>query len=346
MRVCLVLGLLCLQAVARVDDENCLVQSKRDVVSKPELALEPDSPLMPALHLGLARVQQLAKQLPSPMGTPLGRLPGPLGNLTVEELVAYGVEFLELLKDPTIVGILLEGLHNTSMGLLGISANLLTDAKTLDQAMETAANESQVLKAIEAFLLNLEEGAVQTLANITLDGRKFWDKVPSDNRVKKMLQPVLTVAFNSTKKQVSDTLMSAMTTTNYVILKDRGTFCAIVNPILGNLSEASQFLTQEGSGVTDSYRKAMPRVIPLLEGFAPDVAPTVLQVVNASLDALAELIASAQESVPAASAALSKASYGALHCPRLGVRSGAPLLRARFGIAAALAAAAAWMLAA
>lgn len=338
-RASLVLGVVCWHAAARVNDENCLVQvqSTLGAVQRRQAAQEPPPPSTVALHLDRSR--KLPRQLPCTW-TPLCTL----RNLSADDLEAYGLEFVQLLKDPARVDLLLESLHNVSAGLLGTSEELRRGAGIYDEALDKAGNESEVLEATRDFLARLEKVAAQAMANVIVDGNEFWTDVPSDNRLKKMLKPLLATKARMTKEQVSAIVMSAMSVTLDVMSKDWPTFCAASSPVVTSLSAASKWLKEQGSGVVDSVRRLVLEVPPRLEALTPGMAPTVMTMVNKSLDVLADLIASAQESVPAASASLAKAAQDKLRCPLPGSeQSGAPLVRARFGLAAALAAAAAWL---
>lgn len=348
-RVCLALGLVCLGAAASVDDESCLVQSQRDVVTKRAAALKPDLPsaLAALQRVDLSALKQLAKQFPMPkgMGLPDGVAGGmgDMGNFSMTDMMNYAMEFMQLLKDQRVVDFMFESIKNMSTGLLGTSAVMLAGAKKLDAALDNSTEDAQVLEALKSFFATLSAEAANSAANATVDGRAFWALVPSDNSVKKMMEPVLRMTKNATKKDLSALVLSYMQQGLDELVRDGPTFCTKFGPVQGNLTAAKKYLQEEGPTAVESMRAMLPQVTPMLEGLAPEVAPTAMKLANATLDAVDEVIASAMTSVPAAVDAVMKAAKDKLHCTV--TMSGAPLLRGRFGLAAALAAAA-WMMAA
>lgn len=356
-RVCLALGLVCLQATAAsVNDENCLVQSQRDVVSKRQDALTPDLPSMLASfkHVDLSGLKHLLKQFPMPSGgatpgMPAGMPPGmeQMGNFSMTDMMNYAMEFLKLLKDDKVVDVMFEGIKNVSAGLLATSHVILVSAKKLDKAVDNSTKPEEVLDALKVFMTSLVKEVTDSAANITINSRKFWALVPADNKLKKMAQPMLDMMENATKSDVTTLITSMADGAVAQLTTDKTNYCNMYAGIQGNLTVAKKFLEEEGSTTVESAKAMLPQVLPMLQGFAPDVAPTVMELINATFKVMEVVIASAQESIPAAVDAITKASKDKLHCAVLvsDDQSGAPL-RARFGLAAALAAAVAWMTAA
>jgi len=343
----LVLALVCLQVSASVNDANCLVQSRKDVQLQHHTALNPSfSGLPKGLHLELpSALRELTKQFPSTMGT----MPMSMPNMSMEDMMAVGMEVLGLFRNKTLEDLMFEGLRNMSTGLLAYSEHLYKDSTNLSVVAANTTNKAEVLAAVGDYLVKQSQALAQMAADVAVDARHFMRLLPP-GKLRNMSEPMLQMTGSLTKEQVSSTVHDlVMLPLIKSLISDEATFCAKFQPMGANLTAASSFLTKQAPGQLEQLKGMLPQASGMIEGFAPDVAPKVAKFLNATMATLTNVTTAFQLSVPKAASVLADVAETRLGCDSvsdLSDRSIAASLRAkRLGFVAAVGAAM-WVLAA
>jgi len=341
-RACVLLSLALFGAARAVSDESCLVQSHRDVTVQGPDALKPEAPAQhpEALVQLHAKLHEVRRQLPFDL--PAGM------NVSMEQLMSVGMEFLSLFKNDTIVAVMEEGMRNISKGLLTYGKQLDHAIELLRSDVENATDVMDVWKAMYNYVSAQNVWFAGMTSDVLLDPRKLVSVLPVGSALRNMSMPVVEAGKALTKDIINGYLLHEMIQPTIDLFKHD--FCGKFEPVVVNLNKMANFLTMHSADTMQDMRNMLPQVLPMIEGFSPEAAPKFSKMMNSSMAGMEEVMDAYAVTLPHAVTVLREVIDGRLGCAcgaQMAQTGAAAPAGARRGLVlAAVAAAAAWIFAA
>jgi len=291
MGVLRTLAFACAGCFALADDHICMVQKTTQL----EEALQPTGSPLPA---GLATVLDL---LPTEIKP----------NVTQEDIVRIGLEFLATLSDKRYIRTIYGGLSQYAMALKNFTADIVHEVQVLTEAADNAS-APQAYALLEHHSLAMDEIIAKLYGRIVMTTKQVLEAAPA-GAFQNSTQAWRESLKNTTQEHASATLSPVLRPLTKNVF-DRGeTFCARFLAAMRNHAVMSRAIASAIPGLQSS-REMLPLVGLSVKTIAPETEDEVVKLLNTSVDAMSKSLSGVQMAIYIMRKGMMEVSSNALNC--------------------------------